>query len=238
MEKVLNDLFDYANLKIYQYDKAFKFSLDSILLAEYVNITAKTQKILDLCTGNAAVPLILSTKTNAQIDAFEIQKEIYLLAEESLKINNLENNIKIYNDSVLNIDTYLKGQKYDIITCNPPYFKVEENSNINNNSYAAIARHELTVTLENIFEIASNHLNTGGEFYLVHRVNRLDEIIIYGEKYKLRVKNAELITTTRDSMPYIVLVRCVKDSKNGIKINNPKCIFNRKTYQNMFREEI
>ena len=80
----LNDLFDYPNLKIYQYKKYFKFSLDSILLAEFVKINKITQNILDLCTGNAAVPLILSTKTKAHIDGFEIQKEIFELAKESI----------------------------------------------------------------------------------------------------------------------------------------------------------
>lgn len=81
---VKNDLFDYDNLKIYQDEEAFKFSLDSILLAEFVKITQKHKMILDLCTGNASVPLILSTKTKALIDAFEIQKDISDLAIKSV----------------------------------------------------------------------------------------------------------------------------------------------------------
>ena len=87
MQEVLNDLYDYENLKIYQFVEGFKFSLDSILLAEYVKVTSKTKCILDLCTGNASVPLILSTKTKAIIDAFEIQKEIASLATKSVNYN-------------------------------------------------------------------------------------------------------------------------------------------------------
>ena len=235
---VLNDLFDYDNLKIYQYNDGFKFSLDSILLAEYVKITGKTNSILDLCTGNASIPLILSTKTNALIDAFEIQKDIFNLAIKSIKYNKKQEQITVYNADVKEINNYVNYKKYDIITCNPPYFKVKNNGYLNETEKLAIARHELKVTLEDIFKIASDHLNTKGEFYLVHRVDRLDEIIILGSKYKLNVKNIELIKTKENSSPYLVLVRAVKDSSLGVKINNPICIQNLTTYQNLFKEEL
>lgn len=235
---VLNDLFDYDNLKIYQYNDGFKFSLDSILLAEYVKITGKTNSILDLCTGNASIPLILSTKTNALIDAFEIQKDIFNLAIKSIKYNQKQKQITVYNADVKEINNYVNYKKYDIITCNPPYFKVKNNGYLNETEKLAIARHELKVTLDDIFKIASDHLNTKGEFYLVHRVNRLDEIIILGSKYKLNVKNIELIKTKENSSPYLVLIRAVKDSSLGVKINNPVCIQNLITYQNLFKEEL
>lgn len=236
-EIVLNDLYDYG-LKIYQIPGCFKFSLDSILLAEYVKITSKTKNILDLCTGNASVPLILSTKKKCHIDAFEIQEKIYNLGVMSIKYNNLENEINIINDSVSNINNYFKSKKYDIITCNPPYFKVDKDSNINELDELAIARHEIKTNLEEIFKISKEHLNTGGEFYLVHRVTRLDEIIINANKNDLNVKNIELIKTKEDSKPYIVLVKCVKNSKLGIKINDIKNINGLKTYQNMFKEVV
>ncbi|MBQ8901721.1 MAG: methyltransferase [Bacilli bacterium] len=238
MQIVLNDLFDYTNLKIYQYVEGFKFSLDSILLAEFVKVTSKTKSILDLCSGNAAVPMILSTKTKAQIDAFELQESIFNLAKKSIDYNKLDKQITLYNSDIKEIDNYKKGKKYDIITCNPPYFKVEDNEHINDTEVLAIARHELKINLEDIFMIASNHLDDKGEFYLVHRVSRLDEIIILGNKYNLNVKNVELIKTKDNGKPYIVLVRCIKNSKLGIKVNSEKNIGNLKTYQNMFKEEL
>lgn len=238
MKKIINDLFDYKNLKIYQYVEGFKFSLDSILLAEYVKITKKTKNILDLCTGNASVPIILSTKTVAKIDCVEIQDNIYELAVESIKYNMLNNQINVYNADIKELDYFINGKKYDIITCNPPYFKVENDKNINVVDELAIARHELKITLEDIFKLSSSHLDDKGEFYLVHRANRLDEIIILGNKYNLNVKNIELIKTKEESIPYIVLVRCIKNSKLGVKINNPKNINNLKTYQNIFKEDL
>ncbi len=235
--KVLNDLYDYYNLKIYQYEDGFKFSIDSILLAEYVKISNKTKNILDLCTGNSVIPLILSTKTNASIDAIEIQEDVYKLAQESILYNAKDKQINVYNADIKEINNYLKNKKYDIITCNPPYFKVDNNSYINNNEKLAISRHEVKITLEEIFMIASNYLNTKGEFYLVHRLTRLDEIIIYANKYNLNVKNICLIKTKRDLKPSIVLVRCIKNSSMGIKISDIINIENLKTYQNMFKED-
>lgn len=231
---VLNDLYDY-NLKIYQYDTHFKFSIDSILLAEYVKLTNKTKNILDLCTGNASIPLILATKTKVHIEAIEVQKEIYELGVKSVIYNKLDKQITLYNQNILD---YQSNQKYDIITCNPPYFKVERQSYTNEFTPLAIARHELLVTLEDIFKIASQHLNSKGEFYLIHRLERIDEIIILGNKYKLNVKNIELIKTKSNNKPSMVLVRCIKNSHKGIKINNPISIENRKTYQNIFKEEV
>ena len=234
---VLNDLFDYG-LKIYQYEDGFKFSVDSILLAEFVRITRKTKNILDLCSGNASVPLILTTKTNAKIDAFEIQEIIYNLAQKSINYNNLSEQITIYNGDIKKLNNYVNNKKYDIITCNPPYVKVDSIDFINATEVLAIARHEIKINLEDIFEIASNHLDDKGEFYLVHRASRLDEIIIIANKYNLNVKNIEFIKTLNNNKPYIVLVRCIKNSKLGVKINNPKNIENIKTYQGIFKEEL
>ena len=236
-QAVLNDLFDYG-LKIYQIPGCFKFSLDSILLAEFVKTTNKTKKILDLCTGNASVPLILSTKTKANIDSFEIQEKIYNLAISSIEYNKLNNQIKVYNAPINEINNYLKGEKYDIITCNPPYFKVSFNSNINESDELSIARHEIKTNLEEIFCIASNYLNDGGEFYMVHRASRLDEIIINASKYNLNVKNIEIIKTKLENKPYIILVRCIKNSKYGVKINSEKNIDGLKTYKGLFREDL
>ncbi len=237
-EKVLNDLFDYDNLKIYQSKTGFKFSIDSILLAEYVKLTNRTKTILDLCTGNAVIPLILSTKTNSLMEAFEIQEEMYNYAKESIEYNKKSSQIKVYNSDIKNIDDFIFNKKYDIITCNPPYFKVNKTDYINENEMLAISRHEIKISLEEIFEIASRHLECKGEFYLVHRISRLDEIIIYANKYNLNVKNICMIQTKKNVPPYIVLVRCIKNANLGIKISNIYNIENKKTYQNMFKEEL
>ena len=151
MTIVKNDLYDYYGFSIYQDEDNFKFSLDSILLAEFVDIDKKSNNIVDLCTGNAPVPLILSTKTDNRIYGVELQKSIADLAKMSIKEDKLEDRIEIINDNIKNISNYFDAESVDIVTCNPPYFKVSNNSSlINENRIKAIARHELEMNLEDV----------------------------------------------------------------------------------------
>ena len=161
-EKIeINDLVYYKNLKIVQNKNYFNFSLDSVLLPCFVEILPSTKKILDMCTGNAPVPLILSTKTKAKIYGIELQKDIYELAKESVKINNISN-IEIINDDVNNLLNYFETDTFDIITCNPPYFKYKNSSILNNNDVKSLARHEISVTLSDIIKLSKVLLKNNG----------------------------------------------------------------------------
>lgn len=238
MSKMLNDLYDYVPLKIYQEDEYFKFSLDSVLLAEFVRTSRKTKEIIELCSGNCAVSMILSTKTNAHITAVEVQDEIYELAKESLEYNKLSDKITIIHSDISNIKNYFPGNtNVNIIVCNPPYFKNNGTSYVNEDKVKAIARHEILTSLEKIISISSSILQIDGELYLVHRSERLDDIVTLCNKYKINVKNIQLISTKQGKEPTLVLVRCVKNSKSGVKINPTLCIENLKTFKNIFRKE-
>ena len=230
MKIVKNDLFDYKNRYIYQDKDGFKFSLDSILIAEYPYVKDNL-KILDMCSGNAAIPLIISTKTKSNIVAFEIQEEIAALAKKSVELNGLENQIEVINDDVNNIANYFNKEYFDIIVCNPPYFK--NNSSIHNKEeIKAIARHEIKINLEQIFKISFDYLKNNGILYMSHRADRLDEIINIATKYNLNVKELILVQTKNSDIS-MILVKCIKNSKNGMKIkvlDVSKC----STYQHIF----
>lgn len=234
MTKMLNDLYDYVPLKIYQDDKYFKFSLDSVLLAEFVNLTTRTKNILELCSGNCAVSMILSTKTKANITAVEVQKEIYELGKESIEYNKLSDRINFVLSDVKDVKNYFLGNNINIIVCNPPYFKKNNTSFINDDKTKAIARHELLVSLDEIIEISSKILQKDGELYLVHRSERLDEIINSCFKYNIKVKKVQLISTKDGKEPTLVLVKCVKGSNPGIKISPVISIENKETFKNIF----
>ena len=140
---MINNLLNY-DLKIYQNEDAFKFSIDSVLLAEFVDINLRTKNIIDFCSGNAPIPMILSTKFDKNIVGVEIQKNIYDLGIKSINLNKI-NNINYLNINVKDIVDYF-DYKFDIVTCNPPYFKYNNNSVINVNEEKAIARHEISIT--------------------------------------------------------------------------------------------
>lgn len=232
--KVKNDLFDYPNRYIMQIKDGFKFSLDSLLLAEFISLRQSDKLILDMCTGNAPVPLVLSLKTDAKIIGFELQKDIAELAWESISINGLDKQIKVINDDVKNVDKFFKPNSFDVITCNPPYFKVNDNKSKNKNDYLTLARHEIAIDLETIFKLVNRFLKDNGNFYMVHRSERLDEIIIFANKYRLNVKEIQFISTKMNNNPSTILVKCVKNSKLGVKIKKEICVDNLSTYQHLF----
>lgn len=232
MKIVKNDLFDYKNRYIWQIQDGFKFSLDSILLAEYTKV-ANNLNILDMYTGNAPVPLIISTRTNSNIVGFEIQKDIADLAQKSVLESKLEEQITIINDDIKNIGNYYTEESFDIITCNPPYFK-ENSSLVNKNDYKSLARHEIAINLDSIFSLGYKYLKNNGILYMVHRPERLDEIIILASKYKLNVKEIALIVTNKSMIPTLILVKCVKNSKNGLKFRKIYDVSKCTTYQHIF----
>ena len=233
--EVLNDLYDYG-LKIYQDNELFKFSLDSLLLAEFVNVNKNDKNLLDICSGNAPLPLIIGKKYNIDITGVEIQREIYLLAIKSIVENNLSN-IEMLNCNAKDLKNYFPGNNFDIITCNPPFFKVNETSLINEERKKAIARHELTITLEEIFDIVKGLLKDKGAFYLVHRPSRLEEIINLATTHNLHVKKMIFIYSNWKKEAIMVLFKMIKNSSPGVKIKSVKIDRETKTYQNIFKEE-
>ncbi len=214
----VNDLYNYG-YKIVQNKDYFKFSLDSILLADFVNIKFTDKKMLDLCTGNAPIPIILSDKID-MITAVELQKEVYELAKESIKINKI-NNIKLINDNIKNYQEYFLPNEFDIITCNPPYFKYQKDSIINENMIKSIARHEIEITLEEIIQISERLLKPKGTFYLVHHSERLIEIINLLQKYHFGIKRLEFAYNDYESNCNVVLIEAMKGGKNNTIIEKP-----------------
>lgn len=216
--KEINDLYDYG-YKIVQKSDYFKFSLDSMLLANFVNINMSDSKLLDFCTGNCPIPIILSNSIK-NIVAFEVQKEIYELGDESLKLNNI-NNVKLINDDIKNIRNYYEEGYFDIITCNPPYFKVIDSSRINDNNVKAIARHEILIKLEDIVSLAYKFLRDKGKLYIVYRPDRLMELLKLFDKYKFGVKKLQCCYNNSDSLSSMILIEAMKNGQDDLKILAP-----------------
>ncbi len=221
MTKVKNYLLGYKDMFIMQDTDYFNFSLDSVLLANFVTLNKNITKIMDIGCGNAPIPLILSTKTAANILGVEIQKDLYDLALESVKMNNKEHQINIVNDDINNLYLNIESDTYDVITCNPPYFKFNENSNINYNEHKTIARHEVALDLEKLFKISKKILKNNGIISIVHRPERLIEIIEVMKKNNIEPKRIRLIYPKREKEANILLIEGVKNGKPGLKIMAP-----------------
>jgi tRNA1(Val) A37 N6-methylase TrmN6 len=233
--KVLNDLVGYENLKIYQDTDYFKFSLESVLLPNFITINLRTKNVLDLCTGNAPIPLILSNRTKAKIYGVEIQKKIYDLAAESVSLNKLNDQITILNSDVKDLDKLFPNNSFDIITVNPPYFKYSDASSINSNNEKSIARHEISLCLDDIIKIAKKLLKNNGILGMVHRTDRLIEVISILKTYNFEPKKIQFIHSKENSESDLFLIEARMNANPGLKILRPLIIHNN---DNTYRDEI
>ena len=232
--EVINDLLNYGNLKIVQNPRWFSFSLDSVLLANFAKVNNKF-RIIDFCCGNAPIPLFLSTKTSSKIIGVELQKEVYDLAIKSVSLNKLEEQIEIINKDVNEIAKIYDTDTFDLITCNPPYFKVEKGSNINPDIVKATARHELNLTLDDIFKIAKKLLKNNGKIVMVHRTDRLIDIITNMKANNIEPKRIRFVYPFEDSKSNMVLIEGSKNGKTGLEIEKNIIIHNS---DGSYKEEI
>ena len=224
--EVLNDLLGYEGLKIIQDPKRFHFSLDSTLLAHFVTLKKGTQKVLDLCTGNAPIPLMLSLRTGAHIDGVELQAASVDQALRSVALNGLEGQIKIYHADLNQFRTVFKPHKYDVITCNPPYFKVDPGSNLNQNDALTIARHEVKMTLDDVVREAAALLEPDGRFALVHRPDRLVEIVETFKKWQLEPKRLRFVYPRLSKEANGLLIEGIAQGKAGaLRLEKPLVVY-------------
>lgn len=230
----LNDLFDYG-YKIFQNEKYFKFSIDSVLLSEFIKYK-KGYKIIDLCSGNCPIPLILTAKYgNIPIDAIEVQKEIYELGKKSIVYNNL-NNINLICDNILNSNKIYKSNSFDIVTSNPPYFEYVSNKNISKCDIKSIARHEILLKLEDFIKISAYLLKNDGILYFSHIPYRLVEITELLHKYNFGLKKIVPVYGKNTNEASFLLFECIKNAKSYVKILPGINIKDYNTYQNIFKE--
>lgn len=216
--QVINDLLDYKNIKIYQDTEMFNFSLDSVLLPNFITINKNIENILDIGTGNAPIPLILSTKTNAKILGIEIQKEVYALAQKSIELNKVEDQIKIINGDINILHDQLPINYFDIITCNPPFFEVKKDSRLNKNDYKTIARHEISLNINQICTIAKKLLKNNGILGIVHRPERLTDILIAMRENNIEPKKIRFVAPKKGENANTVLIEGVLNGKKGVSV--------------------
>ena len=221
------------DLKIIQNKEYFCFGTDSVLLANFVKSENSNNVILDLCSGSGVIPIILSAKKKyKKIFGVELQSEMYDLFDRNIKINNLEDSIISINENVKNIKdirkkitSIMEKDKIDIITCNPPYKEIGTGLTTNHD-VKTIAKCEVMCNLEDIFITSSKLLGKGGKLYLVHKPERLSDLIYFGRKYNLEAKEIRFVYPKINKKPSIVLISYRKDGGNETKVLEPLIEYN------------
>ncbi len=225
----------FKNLKIIQNKKGFCFGIDSILLSDFAKKIKKGAKVIDLGTGTGIIATLLCGKTElSEIIGIEKQKEVYEMAKKSIKINHLENKFKIIEEDIININKKLENHQFDVVITNPPY-KKKETGIKNEEEKKIISRHETTATLEDFIKTAKNLLKDKGEFYMVHRPERLVDILNIMRNYKIEPKILRFVYSNQDSEPKLILIKGVKNAKPFLKIEKNLYIYQQK---GVYSEEI
>lgn len=230
------------DLKIIQNKEYFCFGTDSVLLANFVKSENSNNVILDLCSGSGVIPIILSAKKKyKKIFGVELQSEMYDLFDRNIKINNLEDSIISINENVKDIKnirkkitSIMEKDKIDIITCNPPYKEIGTGLTTNHD-VKTIAKCEVMCNLEDIFITSSKLLGKGGKLYLVHKPERLSDLIYFGRKYNLEAKEIRFVYPKINKKPSIVLISYRKDGGNETKVLEPLIEYN---YDMSYTDEI
>ncbi len=224
-------------LRIIQSPSVFSFSLDAVLLARFAYMPIRSGKVVDLCAGNGAIPLFLSARTNAEITAVEIQEQLADMAERSIAYNGLGQQIRVLCDDVIGIAAKIGTEKYDAVTCNPPYFKAHEQSDRNLLEPLTIARHEVKLTLDQAVRSASELLKQGGKAAFVHRPGRLLDIITAMRAHRLEPKRIRFVYPKEGKEANTLLIEGMKDGKPDVKILPPLFVYQADgTYTDEVRE--
>ena len=203
---------------IYQNDDWFKFSLDSVLLANFVSLNLRCKRIMDLACGNGAISMLLSLKTNAMIEGIELQECVYNLGVKSINENGMNNQINLINGDIKNIFSLYHADSFDTVISNPPYFNTGSDGFYNFNEVKKIARHEICLNLDDLFSAAFYLLKSGGNFAMVHRSERLIEIIEKLKYYKLEPKRIQFICPKKGRNSDLFLIESTKYGNSGIKV--------------------
>lgn len=222
----IDSLFQH-NLQIIQSSSVFSFSLDAILLGEFASVPKHSRaNIVDLCAGNGAVTLMLAAQTQSKVTGVEIQERLVDMAQRSIRLNKLEEQIAMLQTDLKEVTQQIRKDSVDIVTCNPPYFPISEESRKNPNEHLAIARHEIHATLDDVVRTMADLLKTNGKAYMVHRPDRFLEIMDVMRKYCLAPKKVRFVYPKEHKEANMILIEGIKQGKEtGFKVLSPLYVF-------------
>ena len=233
-EKVINilkeneriDDLQINNLKIIQNTDGFCFGIDSVLLSEFSKDIKKGSKVIDLGTGTGIISFLLIAKTELKnVVGIEVQEEVAEMASRSIKLNNLENKFKIINCDIKDINLQVEKNTFDVVVTNPPYKKMNTGGK-NENSKKLISRHEFLADIFDFISAAKNVLKDRGTLYMVHRPERLTDIIYGLRQNKLEPKKIRFVYSKENSKEAkLVLIKAVKNGGDFLQIDKPLYIY-------------
>jgi tRNA1Val (adenine37-N6)-methyltransferase len=210
-----------GNLSVFQKKKGYRYSLDSYLLAAFIEEDPGTE-VLDIGSGSGIMSLLLAAVKNLRMTGIEIQKELAEMSTRSVEKADLSDKICIKCCDIRNYT----GPRVDAILTNPP-FRPINTGRINPHSEKAIARHEIELDLDSLLEKTYQLLNTGGRFYIVYPSWRIPDLISCLREHRLEPKRLRFVHTTIKSRSEICLVNAIKNGGKECVVERPVLVYSR-----------
>jgi len=215
------------NIKIYQSRTGYRFSVDALLLYDFVNLQ-KVNGIADLGSGSGIVGILLAKKyPDAEVALFEVQNNLAMLAEKNIVLNSLEDRVKVIKADIReikNVGASPIALSFDLVVSNPP-FRILKSGRISTEEERAIARHEIKLKLHELVNAASYLLKAKGRFCIVYHPQRLSELMELLKKKDLEPKRLRFVYSHFLSEAKMVLLESVKGGRMGMKVDKPLYIY-------------
>ncbi len=209
-----------GKLKIIQKKKGYRFSLDALLLTDFIRISPGDE-IIDLGTGSGVIPLILAKRSKAKrVIGVEIQRELAEMALRNVQLNNLEDKIAILHRDLRKLPGELPAGSFDLVLSNPPY-RTSSSGRLNPDQEKAIARHELTCSLGELLKVAGYLAKSKGRVALVYSATRLVDLMEGLRKERLEPKRLRLIHPDSDTKAKLILIEAIKGGKVELEVMSP-----------------
>ena len=221
----IDDL-EFNGLKIIQNKNGFCFGIDSVLLSDFAKNMRKNSKVIDLGTGTGIINILLSGKTTAkELVGVEVQEDVADMAKRSVKLNGVEGKIEILNKNILDLKNIYNKGYFDVVVTNPPYKKINTGL-INEENKKMISRHEITANLRDFIHISSYLLKDHGEFFMVHRPERLVDILWTMREEKIEPKKIKFVYPNENKKTNLVLIKGVKNGNSFLEFEDNLYVYN------------
>ena len=219
------DEIGFGGLKLLQDTDAFCYGVDSVLAADMCRVK-HSDRVLDLCSGNGAIALIVCARYSPEhVSGLEIQEGAVDLARKSAELNGLSDRLGFVCGDAARIEEYYKASSFNAVVCNPPYFEKGRGEGCGE-QVRDIARHESSAGLADFFRAASYVLRRSGSFYLVHRPQRLTDIMLCARETGLEPKQLRMVCPHSGDAPNLLLLKCVKGGGSELAVLPPLAVRN------------
>ena len=206
-------------IEIYQDDELYCFTSDSVLLSKFARVK-KGDVVADFCAGSGIVGFNLYSLNKQLIQSltfFEMQTPLFELSKKSIETNGLADKFTAVNKRLQDLGTDYAG-KFSLIVCNPPYME-KGRGFTEEKEFIAVCRTELKLSLNELVSAISTALKFGGRINMVHRADRLVDVITAFKAKNIEPKRLQFVSGGKKE-PYLFMIEGVKGGKSGLKVHN------------------